>query len=109
MTLAAGFCFGEGNPLAFKNGGFDDGVNVEISNVDIDNYPGVHIFVRVTDDEGLHIPDLGTPNFEVRENGTLVSFNIEEHYGYMAVSLVMDQSGSMGVMRKRSLKPAFFS
>ena len=71
------------------------GINVEITNINIDNFPGIHIFARVTDDEGLYIPDLGDANFEIRENGTPVSFAVEAHFGYMAVSLVMDQSGSM--------------
>ena len=78
------------------NGGTDDGVNIEITNVNIDNFPNIHIFARVTDNQGFFIPDLGPSNFEVRENGTLVNCNVEANFGYMAVTLVMDQSGSMG-------------
>jgi|GEM_PF-1444221 len=73
-----------------------DPVNVEVTNVDIDNFPGVHIFVRVTDETGAYIEDLGSNNFEVRENGTLCTVDVEAEFGYMAVSLVMDESGSMG-------------
>ena len=73
----------------------DDGVNIEITNVNYDNFPNIHIFARVVDNQGFFIPDLGPANFEVRENGTLVGCNVEANFGYMAVSLVMDQSGSM--------------
>jgi VWFA-related protein len=70
-------------------------MNVEIANIDIDNYPGIHVFVRVTDDLGNYIADLSAYNFEVRENGILLDIYCEPQFGYMAVSLVMDESGSM--------------
>ncbi|TKJ41152.1 hypothetical protein CEE37_05650 [candidate division LCP-89 bacterium B3_LCP] len=70
-------------------------VNVELTNVNSDNYPGIHLYLRATDDEGNYLQDLGNSNFEVRENGVLVDFLVTAEYGYIAVSLVMDQSGSM--------------
>jgi hypothetical protein len=70
-------------------------MDVSITNVNVDNFPGVHIFVRVLDDSGAHIIDLGSGNFQVRENGVLVNEAVEAQFGYMAVSLVMDASGSM--------------
>lgn len=82
--------------LVFIESGTDDGVNVEITNVNIDNFPNVHLYVRVTDNQGFYIPDLSYANFEVREDGELLNCNVEAQFGYMAVSLVMDASGSMG-------------
>jgi hypothetical protein len=70
-------------------------VNMEITNVNSDNFPGIHVFVRATDDQGNYLPDLGNTNFELRENGVVVSFSLVAQFGYMAVSLVMDESGSM--------------
>jgi len=75
-------------------------MNVEITNIDIDDYPGIHIFVRVTDDEGNYIQDLGPYNFEVRENGELLDIYLEPQFGYLAVTLVMDQSGSMATFEQ---------
>ncbi|MFH1862655.1 MAG: VWA domain-containing protein, partial [bacterium] len=71
-------------------------INLEITNVNYDNFPGIHVFCRVTDDSGEYVEDLGSGNFELRENGVLVNEAVEAQYGYMAASLVMDASGSMG-------------
>ena len=79
----------------FIESGTDDGVNVEITNINIDNFPNVHLYVRITDNDGLYIPDLSYSNFEVREDGELLNCNVVAQFGYMAVSLVMDASGSM--------------
>lgn len=75
--------------------GFGQGVNVEVTNISVDNFPGIHVFVRVTNDLGVHIPDLGYGNFMIQENGTAVQPNVQTEEGYMAASLVMDKSGSM--------------
>ncbi|MBU0518219.1 VWA domain-containing protein [bacterium] len=75
--------------------GTSQAMNVEITNIDIDDYPGIHVYVRVTDDEGNYIQDLGAYNFEVRENGELLDIYLEPQFGYLAVTLVMDESGSM--------------
>ena len=95
LTFALNIVVGETHPYSNPNSGKDDGVNVEITSINIDNFPGIHLFVRVTDDSGQHIPDMGALNFEARENGTLLSINVMEEFGYMAACLVMDQSGSM--------------
>lgn len=73
----------------------DEMASMTITNVNIDNFPGVHLFVRVVDDSGYTIYGLEAENFEVRENGLLVSHSCDPEFGYLAVSLVMDQSGSM--------------
>ncbi|MBU0518218.1 VWA domain-containing protein [bacterium] len=70
-------------------------MNVEITNVNVDNFPGIHVFVRVTDDQGNIIEDLSSYNFEIRENGVLIDDWVSPQFGYMAVTLVMDESGSM--------------
>lgn len=70
-------------------------IDVEIANVNADNFPSIHVFVRAVDDSGNYLEDLGPSNFEVRENGTLVNTAVQAQFGYMAVSLVMDASGSM--------------
>jgi hypothetical protein len=70
-------------------------INIEITNINFDNFPGIHVFARATDDSGNYLEDLGPSNFDLRENGTLVNLAVEAQFGYMAVALVMDASGSM--------------
>ncbi|RJP76703.1 MAG: VWA domain-containing protein [Candidatus Zixiibacteriota bacterium] len=70
-------------------------IHIEITSVNADNYPVIHLLARATDEQGNYIEDLGEVNFEVRENGTLINEAVEAQFGYMAVTLVMDESGSM--------------
>ena len=83
------------NHKGVNNSGFDDELNIEITNINSDNFPNIHIYVRVTDEQGIYIPDLSYNNFTVWENGVVVQDNVQAEFGYMAVSLVMDASGSM--------------
>ena len=87
--MAIGFL---GMALAFSSA---YAMTVEITNINIDNFPGIHIFARVLDDSGNFIEDLSATHFELREDGLLVTESVEAQYGYMAVTLVMDESGSM--------------
>jgi hypothetical protein len=70
-------------------------ISIEIANVNSDNFPGVHVFVRAVDDSGNYLEDLGPSNFEMRENGILVNTSVQAQFGYMTVCLVMDASNSM--------------
>jgi hypothetical protein len=70
-------------------------INVQITSTGANNFPVIHVLVRALDDSGNFIEDLGSANFELRENGVLVNYAIIAQTGYMAASLVMDKSGSM--------------
>ncbi|MBL7190275.1 VWA domain-containing protein [bacterium] len=73
----------------------DDPLSLQIVSVVADGFPSNWILARVFDDSGNVVLGLTESNFTLWENGTSAPVTIDTTFNYMAVSLVMDQSGSM--------------
>jgi VWFA-related protein len=80
-------------------------INVNITQIEVSEFPIVKVYVQVTDENGEGIAGLTATNFTVTEQGEDESFptteyilNVEEidRETKISVALVIDSSGSMG-------------
>jgi VWFA-related protein len=82
-------------PKHFSRLQVDEPLNLEIVSIVIDGFPENRVLVRVLDDSGSVITGLTSANFLLWENDISATVSLDTAFQYMAVSLVMDQSGSM--------------
>ena len=73
----------------------DDPLNLDLVAVITDGFPENRVLARVFDEAGNPILGLDESNFLLWENQIYTPIALDTTYRYMAVSLVMDQSGSM--------------
>jgi len=89
--------------------GKDNPVNISIPQFDAGTFPVIQAWNSVTDANGNSILGLGHNDFDVTENGQPASFTVQQIGGTqssLAVSLVIDKSGSMGSSGMQAAKTA---
>ncbi len=80
-----------------------DGVNVQVMQVDTSRFPEIDVYVSATDSDGLPVTTIAPEDFVLAENGEEVGdLQVAQagEYGPVSTVLVIDKSGSMDVEGK---------